>query len=335
MFERSHFETVKKSSLVFIIFLFAFQLGVGAASASIKESTNSDYGATDQMAAEELTIQEKLELYTQQIRDSLSCQASIVIDARTGKVLFSQDPMKRMAPASLTKILTCILAIESGDLDRIVEVKHNIVMRSDAVKLNLKKGDKIKMRALIYAALVKSACDACEVIAEEVGGSKSGFIRMMNQKAREIGATGSNFKNSHGLPEKDHYTCAYDLALIARYCMQNSLFRRIVSTKRVTLSYSTLKTTTKVIKKKPRVVSEKTARVTKTVRLKSTNKLLFKDCGVNGIKTGYTREAGKCQATSHTDGKNQSIVIVLKDSNVIDDTLELISYASLRRAVEQ
>jgi serine-type D-Ala-D-Ala carboxypeptidase (penicillin-binding protein 5/6) len=332
MFENIRGRLLLRSSMVLVLFLATFQLGTGAAVANIEEAEKT---ATESSTDENLTVQEKLELYTQELRDNLSCLACVVMDAKSGKILFSQNPTKRMAPASLTKMLTAILTIENGDLDRIVEIKHNISMRSDAVKLDLKKGDRIKMKALLYAAMIHSACDACDVLAEEIAGSKAEFTQMMNAKAREIGAIGSNFKNSHGLPDKNHYTCAYDLAVIARYCMQNPLFRKLVSTKRVTLSYSTLKTKRTVIKKKPRVVSEKIERGTKTVTFTNSNKLLFKNCGVNGIKTGYTREAGRCLVTNHSDGVHNSIVVVLKDSNTLDDTLELISYANLKRAVAE
>ncbi|EKD69379.1 MAG: D-alanyl-D-alanine carboxypeptidase [uncultured bacterium] len=278
------------------------------------------------------------------LEDILTAQSLIVLDEDSGKLLYSKDPFKKMAPASLTKIMTAIVLLGSGrNLNETITIKHDIIVRSDAVALGLKKGDRTTLQDLLYMALLYSANDACVAIAEEVAGSVSGFAKMMNKRAREIGALNSNFVNPNGMPDSRHYSTAYDLAVLSSYAMKDTTFSKIVGTRRRTVKLIThkeisvkvakksSKTTAKASKsasKSKRKVKEETVKkiveVTRTINLSNRHKLLGKTDGVRGIKTGYTKAAGRCLATAYSYGGKKLIIIVLKARDVNSDTIALI-----------
>lgn len=274
---------------------------------------------------------------TESLDDILTAQSLIVLDEDSGKLVYSKDPFKKMAPASLTKIMTAIVLLDSGrNLNDAVTIKHDIIIRSDGVSLGLKEGDRTTLQDLLYMALLHSANDACVAIAEEVAGSVSAFAKMMNDRAKEIGALNSNFVNPNGMPDSRHYSTAYDLAVLSSYAMKDPAFSKIVGTRKRTVkllthkevSVKVAKANSKTASKSKRKVKEETEKkiveVTRTINLSNRHKLLGKTDGVRGIKTGYTKAAGRCLATAYSYGGKKLIIIVLKARDVNSDTIALI-----------
>lgn len=213
----------------------------------------------------------------------IDAASAIVMDAKTGRVLFEKNAYKRRPMASTTKIMTAIVAIEKGDLDDIVTVSKRAASIWGS-RLRLKAGQKLTLKELLYGLLLNSGNDAAIAIAEHIGGTVEGFLDLMNKKAREIGAYNTNFKTPHGLDANGHYTTAYDLALITRYALRNTVFAKIVRTKNASISIRDLR---------------------------NTNEMLSIYPGADGVKTGYTGKAGRCLVTSATRNGWQIISVVL------------------------
>jgi len=161
----------------------------------------------------------------------VSARSAILMDETSGRVIYEVNAHEKRRIASITKIMTAILAIESGELDEIVTVSGNAA-GTEGSSLYLKEGEKIKLEDLVYGLMLRSGNDAAVAIAEKVGGSFDGFVWMMNQKAEEIGMKNTNFSNPHGLDTtENHYSTAYDMALLTRYAMQNETYAKISGTK--------------------------------------------------------------------------------------------------------
>ena len=204
--------------------------------------------------------------------EGISAECAVVIEQSTGIVLFEKNAGQMRPPASTTKILTALIAIEECDMEEEFTVSSSSAA-VDGSQLGLLAGEKIKLRDLLYMLLLKSANDAAETIAENIAGSIEAFAGMMNRRAVEIGCENSCFVNPHGLPDDGHYTTASDLAKIAREAMLNPLFAEIVSTKTKTLEY-------------------------KNLTLSNSNRLLSDGTGFDGVKTGFTKKAGRCLVSS-------------------------------------
>lgn len=163
-------------------------------------------------------------------KPQLQSQAAILIDADTGQVLFQQNESEKMYPASITKIVTGIIAIEEGDLEDIVTVSEN-ARQVEGTRVFLETGEQVSLLKLVQGLLINSGNDAGVAIAEHMDGSEEKFAERMNRFVREkAGVIQTNFTNPHGLFHEEHYTTAYDMALISRYAMQNEQFREIVGT---------------------------------------------------------------------------------------------------------
>ncbi|NLU50863.1 MAG: D-alanyl-D-alanine carboxypeptidase [Syntrophomonadaceae bacterium] len=214
--------------------------------------------------------------------------AAVLIDQATGQVLFAQNPDLRKAPASTTKVLTALVALEKGRLHDRITVGPN-PPRVEGTRVYLAEGETVTLENLLYAMLLNSGNDAALATAEYYGGSAAGFARLMNQKARELGARNSHFVSPSGLSDPLHYTTARDLALIARAAMRNATFRRIVATRTRPWSGRDWQTT-----------------------LVNQNKLLWRYEGADGIKTGYTSEARNTLIASATR-QGQTLIAVLLD----------------------
>ncbi len=234
----------------------------------------------------------------------VSAHSAVLLDAQTGDILYDREAEKQRPPASTTKILTAILALEMAGLDEtsIVSEKADKVGESS---LYLNKGNKIKLGELIEGALIRSGNDACVAIAEQTAGSLDEFIRLMNLKAVSLGARNSNFVNPHGLPDKDHYTTAYDLAIIARYAMANPVFSKIVAQKISTIDFE-----------QPQ----------KSQIAKNTNKLLWNYSFADGIKTGTTNAAGKCLVASASKEGRRLICVTLNAPDRFGDAKRLLEW---------
>lgn len=237
-------------------------------------------------------------------QSSLSAQAYILMDGSTGHILMTHNATEHRPPASTTKIVTAIIAIEHGNLEKITIVSPKAAAVGEAT-INLEPGEKISILNLVRGALIKSGNDATVALAEGLAGSEELFVAMMNRKVRLLGAVDTNFENTNGLPQSNHYSSAHDLALMARYCLQNEIFQEIVSTKEIKIPWD----------------GKEWDRY-----LKNTNKLLWNYVGADGVKTGTTREAGSCLIASATREGRQLIAVVLKSNNRYHDASQLLDY---------
>lgn len=162
---------------------------------------------------------------------TLSAEHAIVMESESGKVLYEKDANVKKPIASITKIMTALIAIENGQLDDPVVISEN-AEQIHGSSLYLKKGEQMTLESLLYGLMLRSGNDASIAIAEHIGGSEEGFVAMMNEKAEKIGMTNTHFKNPHGLDEADHYSTAYDMALLMREAIKHEQFQQISETKK-------------------------------------------------------------------------------------------------------
>lgn len=257
---------------------------------------------------------------------SISSPNSVVLDYETGTVLYEKNGNKKIYPASTTKIWTAYLVIKNvKDLDHSIEIDKDLSV--DGSSMYLQKGEIFTVRELLQGLLVHSSNDTAEVLAEYVSGSKEAFADLMNKEAKAIGAKNTHFNNPHGLPDKEHYTTAYDMALIARQAMSNDLIREIVSTKSLTFEKCDTPTSKRFI---TRTFFNTNKFLTSTEKIEYKGKSLdIKYEIVDGIKTGYTDDAGRCLLSSAVKNDMRVISAVFKDAgtDVYTDSRTLIDYA--------
>lgn len=217
----------------------------------------------------------------------VNARCAIALDKESGTILFEQNAYELVPMASTTKILTSLIAIEQGDLDKKVTIsKKAASIRGSTV--GYKAGEEIALKELIFGLMFKSGNDAAIAIAEELGGSIEGFAEIMNHYARGIGILDSHFESPHGLDSSNHYSSAYDLAILTAKGMDYDLFREIVGSKQISKDKYNF-----------------------TRDYNNINKILWKIPGANGVKTGYTGQAGKCLVSSiNNDGKDVIIVVL-------------------------
>jgi len=201
----------------------------------------------------------------------IKSRAALTIDASTGEILFSKNSSWRLPPASTTKLMTAIVAIEKEDLSKVVRISKK-ASRAARSRAGFKEGDQVTIEGLLYAALLGSANDAAVALAEAIAGSEQQFVPLMNEKALSIGAEDTKFINATGLPGDGQYTTALDLSKILSYTLRLSKLREIIGTPEA------------------KITTEKG----KVFHLRSTDKLLWSDEKIIGGKTGYTRKAGHC-----------------------------------------
>lgn len=213
-------------------------------------------------------------LYASEVPGTIYSKGSVLIEKDSKRVLYEKNAHEKMAMASTTKIMTCIVAIESGKLDEIVTVSGKAA-RAPKVKLNLKTGEKQKLGDLLYSLMLESHNDTAVAIAEYVGGSVEEFCAMMTEKAKAIGAENTCFETPNGLDGQAHYSTPYDMALIAAYALDNPEFVKIINTPQIEIP------TTQLEGSKKHVLINK-------------NRFLSQYEGAEGVKTGYTSKAGHC-----------------------------------------
>lgn len=234
----------------------------------------------------------------------VGAEAAVLMDVSTGDVLFDKQAFKKKPPASTTKIMTAILGLELGKPDEVVTVSPKAAAVGEAT-LHLDPGEKIPLYELITGALVRSGNDACVAIAEQIAGTEENFVKLMNRKALTLGAENTNFVNTNGLPNKNHYSTAYDLALMARYGLQNPAFSSITRQKETEIHFL-----------EPDVL----------MNLRNTNKLLWNYPYADGVKTGTTNAAGKCLVASATKDGRQLVTVVLNAPNRFGDAQKLLEW---------
>ncbi len=235
----------------------------------------------------------------------VSAQYACVIDSLSGRVLYEKNAYARHSMASTTKIMTALVALENGNAQDMVTVSANAA-GTEGSSIYLKAGEKITLGDLLYGLMLESGNDAAIAIAEHIGGSVEKFAAMMNNKARELGAKNTQFRNPNGLDEEGHFTTAYDLALITRAALRNPVFAEIVSTKRKTISNG----------------EESYGRV-----LSNHNKLLSLYSGCDGVKTGFTKKTGRCLVSAATKNHVQAIAVTLNAPDDWNDHMRMLDYA--------
>ncbi|MFW5698050.1 MAG: D-alanyl-D-alanine carboxypeptidase family protein, partial [Fimbriimonadaceae bacterium] len=231
--------------------------------------------------------------------------SAIIMETRTGKVLYALNPDTVRYPASTTKIMTALLLIENADLDDMITAPSDIE-KVGGSSMDLKPGERVSVEDMLYALLLRSANDGAHATAVHVAGSVSAFSDMMDERAKELGATKTDFNNPHGLNDDKHTTTARDLALIAKGAMENATFASIA------------RTTRRVIRR--------SVNVDETI-MESRNKLLTEYSGNLGIKTGWTRPAGRCFVGAFNKGGYGIVTVVLKSGDWLGDTRELADWA--------
>lgn len=236
----------------------------------------------------------------------LAAGSSVLVDRETGTVLFEQNARARRPMASTTKIMTALLAVEHCGPDEIVTASPRAAeVHNSGSSLGLAAGERVRMEDLLPALLLKSANDVAIAIGEHVGGSLESFIGMMNARARELGAENTHFTNPHGLYEADHYSTAYDLAVIAREALRHPRLRALVAAKTASIE-------------RPDTLG--------TQDLINHNKLLWRAPFVDGVKTGYVRQSGHCLVASGTKDGWQLIAVVLDSPDMYGEALALLEY---------
>lgn len=230
---------------------------------------------------------------------------AVVMDRETKAILYGKKENIKTKMASTTKIMTAIITIENVDLSTMVKIS-NKAAGTGGSRLKLKTGDSISMKDLLYGLMMRSGNDAAVAIAEHVSGSIPEFAKRMNEKAKEIGLKNTHFETPHGLDTEEHYTTAYELALLTDYALHNTTFKEIVGTKVYTITINGIART-----------------------IYNTNELLGNLEGVYGVKTGFTNGAGRCLVTAIKREKTDIICVVLGADTKKDrtkDSIALIQY---------
>lgn len=235
----------------------------------------------------------------------VNSRACVVIDRKTNHILLGKNENSKKKMASTTKIMTATIIIEKCNLTDTIEISKKAAGTGGS-RLGLKTGDKITVLDLLYGLMLRSGNDAAVALAEYAGGDINGFAELMNAKALELGLTNTHFETPHGLDSNEHYTTAYELALLSNYALDNPTFAKIVGTKNYTIT----------INGSPKALS-------------NTNELLGNMEGVYGIKTGFTNGANRCLVTACKRNNMDIICVVLgadtKKFRTID-SIKLINY---------
>ncbi|MBZ2175363.1 D-alanyl-D-alanine carboxypeptidase [Schnuerera sp. xch1] len=253
---------------------------------------------------------------------NLSCKSAILIDANTGQVLYEKNPHLKLHPASTTKIMTGILAIEHGNMNDIVTVDEETVYLTEGSHIALEPEEQLPLEDLLHALLIESANDSAFAIAKYISGSTDEFAKLMNNKAKELGALNTNFVNPNGLTNENHLTTAYDLSLMAKYAMENETFREIVSNYTYTIPVTNKKDEERYLKSSNKLLySNETINVDGEI-------VPIKYDGITGIKTGYTQAAQNCLVASAKRGNQNLIAVVLKvnGKEIYSDMHKLLNY---------
>lgn len=230
--------------------------------------------------------------------------AAVCVDATSGRVLYEKNADNEMLIASLTKIMTAIVAIENGKLNQLVTVGPRAV-GVEGSSIYLKQNEKIPLITLLYGLMLRSGNDAAVAIAEHIGGSVEGFVYLMNQKAAYLGLEHTHFANPHGLDAEGHYSSARDLAVLASYALKNPTFQEVVKTEVITVPWPGEKWNRKFYNK---------------------NKMLRLYKWADGVKTGFTKKARRTLVASATKEGRQLVTVTLNDGDDWRDSISMLEY---------
>ena len=228
---------------------------------------------------------------------STSASAAVLMDADTGQVLYDHNGSRRMLIASTTKIMTALVALERASPTDVITVKQKHM--TEGSSMYLKPGERVTVEELLYGLLLCSGNDAALTLAISLCGSEQAFVRQMNCRAEKLGLTRTHFANPHGLDSGENYATALDLARLAQAALRNELFREVVSTKTITCAGRTLT---------------------------NHNKLLWRYDGCIGVKTGYTKHAGRILVSAAERNGQQLIAVTIEDPDDWRDHAALLDH---------
>ncbi len=235
---------------------------------------------------------------------SLSAKSAILLNALTNEVVYEKNAHEKRGIASTTKIMTSLLALEYGSLNKTITAKAEDV-RIEGTSIGLKDGDKISLETLVMGMLLESGNDAANVTATAVSGTREAFVALMNKRAKEIGMENTSFKNPSGLTEDGHFSTAYDMALLGSFAIKNAKFRSLCSIDSVRVAYGTPE-------------YQRT--------LNNHNKLLNTCDGVFGIKTGFTKASGRCLVSAAERNGVTLVAVTLSAPDDWNDHEKLFEY---------
>lgn len=243
---------------------------------------------------------------------AIAVQSAIMLERETGRLLFERAPDRRLPPASLTKIMGALVAIEAAPLHAVVTVGRESIAERPP-RLRLRPGDQLLLRDLIAAMLITSANDACLAVAHHVAGGEAAFVALLNRKSAALGLTNTHFDNACGFDGPAHYSTARDLARLTETALANDLFAILVRTVETEIA---------------------TVDGRKKFALANTNRLLWR-AGVTGVKTGFTQKAGRClAATAFRDGRSL-LLIGLGFEDRWQDAEQLLGYGLAQLHADQ
>ncbi|MCF2937564.1 D-alanyl-D-alanine carboxypeptidase [Paenibacillus alkaliterrae] len=244
---------------------------------------------------------------------STHARASALMDVESGRLLYSSNGDTSMRIASLTKIMTAIVAIEHGKLTDMVKTSKRAVGKEGS-SIYLQLGEKMSLSNMLYGLMLRSGNDAATAIAEHVGGTEEGFVHLMNEKAVFLGLKQTQFKNPHGLDEDGHYSSANDLAKLTAYALKNDVFAEIVRTR---------------VKKVPNPHEKwEYSYINK-------NKMLAMYEGADGVKTGYTKKSLRCLVSSATRDGQQLVAVTINDGDDWADHRKMLDWGFMHYPLHQ
>lgn len=237
-------------------------------------------------------------------KEHISAECAVVMDAATKRVLFEKNAYLKHSMASTTKLMTCLIACETSKLGDTVTVTEEMLKGTEGTSLYLKAGDRISLSDLVKGAMLESGNDAANAIAFYIGGGISDFADLMNKRAKELGMNNTNFVTPSGLDAKLHYSSAYDMALLAAYCTDNTYLCDICSKRSDTVKINGTERT-----------------------LYNHNKLLSRSNHFKGFKTGFTKKSGRCLVSSFDYAGSKIITVTLNSPDDWNDHIKLVRNA--------
>jgi serine-type D-Ala-D-Ala carboxypeptidase (penicillin-binding protein 5/6) len=237
-------------------------------------------------------------------RSRIPAESILLKDISSGQILYAFEADRRLSPASLTKIMSALVMLEYGKLDEYVTVSREAAA-ARKMHLRLRAGHIFRLEDLVKAMLITSANDACLAAAIHVGGSEEKFVELMNLKARALGLTHTHFSNACGFDSPTHYTTAQDLAALTEMALQHPLFRSYVKEERGVLT---------------------AVNTNRSYLLRTTNRLLGRMPGVEGVKTGFTSKAGRCLIAKVSQDGKELLLVLLHASSRWNTATHLIKY---------